>query len=266
MGEAFAIVPISTERSRTKPRRSGLTMMMDWGIPLGKQADLLELVGPFVDLAKIVVGTARFYDDGYLIRKLDRYRTHTVEPFLGGQFLEYVLDRQGLDGVQPYCEEARRLGFGTIEVSDNIVEIAPAERHAIVDLAVEWGLQVHGEVGSKADVTAPADLVAQARDWFDLGAEIVLVEAAELVIDGNPNRPLLAALASELDPSMLMFELPGPWVRGTTASDVLYLKKFLIDSFGPDVNIANVMPDELFETEAMRVGLSFGGPLGSLTP
>jgi phosphosulfolactate synthase len=37
------------------------------------------------------------------------------------------------------------------------------------------------------------------------------------------------------------------------------LKKFLIREFGPDVNIANVMPDDVLETEALRVGLGVVG-------
>ena len=38
------------------------------------------------------------------------------------------------------------------------------------------------------------------------------------------------------------------------------MKKFLIERFGPDANIANVMPDDVFETEALRCGLSVIGP------
>ena len=53
---------------------------------------------------------------------------------------------------------------------------------------------------------------------------------------------------------------PGPWIKGVTLSDVYQMKKFLIERFGPDANIANVMPDDVFETEALRCGLSVIGP------
>ena len=33
-------------------------MMMDWGMPLREQEDLLSLIAPYVDIAKFVVGTA----------------------------------------------------------------------------------------------------------------------------------------------------------------------------------------------------------------
>ncbi len=62
----FAFVALPAERSLTKPRTSGLTMMMDWGLPIGQQRDWLELQSKYVDLAKFVVGTSRLYDADYL--------------------------------------------------------------------------------------------------------------------------------------------------------------------------------------------------------
>ncbi|CAN5509719.1 hypothetical protein BH23CHL2_BH23CHL2_23900 [soil metagenome] len=257
---AFSMIPLHPDRSSSKPRRQGLTMMMDWGIPLGQQKDLLGLAGPYVDLAKIVVGTARLYDDSYLKQKVACYREHDIAPFLGGQFLEYLLHTEGLASVQPFCDEARRLGVQAIEISDNHVPVSRDDRRATVEIITAAGLQVHGEVGSKADTTPVEVMIDQAREWFELGAEVVLIEAAELIVDGQPDREIIQALAAGLDITRVLFELPGPWVRGTTTSDVLYLKKHLVDTFGPDANIANVMPDDLFETEAMRLGLSFSGP------
>jgi phosphosulfolactate synthase (CoM biosynthesis protein A) len=38
-------------------------------------------------------------------------------------------------------------------------------------------------------------------------------------------------------------------------------KKFLIKTFGPDVNLGNVTPDVVIETETTRLGLGSSGPL-----
>ena len=91
-------------------------------------------------------------------------------------------------------------------------------------------------------------------------ADVVLVEAAVLVENGEPNKHLISDLAAGLDVKKVFFELPGAWIKGTTTTEVIYLKKFLIDEFGPDVNIANVLPGNVFETEALRSHLSFAGP------
>ena len=260
MAQAFTMIPLPPERSTTKPRVKGCTMMMDWGIPLREQEDLLGLIAPYVDVAKFVVGTARLYEEDYLRQKIGIYEDNQVEPFLGGQFLEFVYSTQGMAGVKPYCEEAKRLGIGAIEVSDNVVPLSSQDRQEITGIAVDCGLHVHGEVGSKHDVTTAETLIEQANEFFEAGAGVVLVEAAELVEDGEPNKQLINDLAAGLDVTKVFFELPGAWIKGTTTTDVIYLKKFLIDQFGPDVNIANVLPGNVFETEALRSHLSFSGP------
>jgi phosphosulfolactate synthase len=235
-------------------------MMMDWGIPLGAQADWLGLIGQYVDLAKLVVGTARLYEEAYLHDKLALYNAHQIVPFIGGQFMEYVFKTQGMAGVRPFCDEAKRLGIGAIEVSDNIVTLSDQERARIIGTAVDAGLAVHGEVGSKSEDSGAALLIAQAQSCFRAGADVVLVEGAELVHDGIPNQQLIADLRDGLDVDRVIFELSGYWIPNTHHTDVYRLKTFLVQAFGPDVNLANVMPDTVWETEALRCGLSVTGP------
>ena len=258
--EPFAMVPLPSIRSRSKPRKTGLTMMMDWGLPLGQQRDWLDLVAPSVDLAKFVVGTSRLYEEDYLRRKIELYKEHDVHAFIGGQFLEYVYATQGMAGAEPYFAEAKRLGFDAIEVSDNCVPLEGDARQTLIRMAVACGLGVHGEVGSKSEETDAATLIAQANECFEAGADVVLVEGAELLSDGEPNRPLLTELRDGMDTARVIFELIGPWVPNTRQCDVYDLKKFLISEFGADVNIANVMPEHVWETEALRTGLSVIGP------
>lgn len=260
IGHPFAMVPLPAERSGAKPRSKGLTMMMDFGLPRGHVRDLLGLIAPYVDFAKFVVGTARLYPEDYLLDKVELYRGFDVHPFIGGQFLEYVFATQGFAGVRPYCEEARRLGFEAIEVSDNVVPLTDAERTRLISTAIDCGLGVHGEVGSKSGSSTAETLIGQAEVCFAAGADLVLVEGAELIDGDALNVPLLEALKSELDVTKVMFELSGPWIPGTTLSDVYQLRNFLIEAFGPDVNIANLTPDQVFETEVLRVGLGSIGP------
>ena len=116
-------------------------------------------------------------------------------------------------------------------------------------------------MGSKSESSDPAELIAQAELCFDAGADVVLVEAAELLQNGEPDTQLIDALRQGLDMSRVIFELGGPWLKGVTQTDNYQLKVFLINTFGPDINLANIMPDAIWETEAARVGLSVAGPL-----
>ena len=259
--QPFQQVPLPAARSTEKPRRKGLTMMMDWGLPLGQQRDWLQLQGRFVDLAKMVVGTARLYEERYLRDKLALYQEHRVAPFLGGQFMEYVFATQGMAGVRPYCEEAKRLGFEALEVSDNVVTLDSRQRHDMIATAVDCGLHVHGEVGSKSEGSGAATLIAEAEECFAAGADVVLVEGAELLrADGSPDEGLIQGLRDGLDTDRVIFELAGTWIPNTRQCDVYKLKVFLVQTFGPDVNLANILPDQVFETETLRAGLSVPGP------
>ena len=255
----FGMVPLPSARS-AKPRKKGLTMMMDWGLAYRRAEDYMEVLAPYVDLVKFVVGTARLYPEEYLRRKLALYKSNDVTPFLGGQFSEYVFATQGWEGMKPFFAEAKRLGFDALEISDNCVPLNDQERARMISMAIDGGLEVHGEVGSKVEMQSADELIQQARVCFAAGADLVLVEGAELVANGKPNADILRKLRAQLDLDKTLFGLTGPWIRGDTQSSVHQLKRFLIDEFGPDINLANVMPDDVLETEASRVGLSVVGP------
>ena len=256
----FEFVSLPEARSRKKPRRRGLTMMIDWGLGLGRQRDILEIAGGYIDLAKIATGTSRLYEEDQLRAKLDLYKNNNVRPFLGGQFQEYVFAKLGSESLPRFAQEAKRLGFEAVEISDNCVPLQSSERRDQIRLARDHGLSVFGEVGSKTQKNVAQELVAQAQECLEAGAELILVEGAELVEDGKPNADLLSALREDIEIERVLFELPGPWISGTALADIHDLKKFLVGEFGADVNLANIMPDDVIETEALRVGLGVVGP------
>ena len=108
--DPFAFVPLPKERSHVKPRLRGLTMMIDWGLGLARQRDILEIAGQYVDLAKIATGTSRLYQEHVIGAKLELYKKHGVRPFLGGQFQEYVFATQGVGALPVFFDEAKRFG------------------------------------------------------------------------------------------------------------------------------------------------------------
>ncbi|MGA7811025.1 phosphosulfolactate synthase, partial [Bradyrhizobium sp.] len=210
-------------------------------------------------------GTSRLYRQDHLRRKLDQCAEHRVRPFIGGQFHEYVFAVYGPTALAEFYREARRIGFATIEVSDNVVPLTLQQRRDQIRGAVDAGLEVFGEVGAKDRCSSAAELIEQANESFAAGATLVLVEAAELVIGGQPNTALLDDLTRQLDMARVMIELPGAWIPGVRSCDIEALKKLLVDAFGPDVNVANVSPDTVIDFEATRTGLGVAGPLGYRT-
>ena len=236
-------------------------MMIDQGLPTGYVADLAETAGDYIDLAKIKTGTARFYPERLLRKKLDVYKAHDILPFIGGQFHEYMLATQGTSARSRFYDEAKRIGFGAIEISDNVVTLTDEDRRDHIRTACDAGLVVFGEVGSKDRRTEPEDLIAQADICLSAGASLVLIEAAELVVDGQPDRQMLEAIRRQLDPAKIMIELPGAWIPGVRSCDIEALKKILVLEFGSDVNVANVGHDTIIDFEATRNGFGVAGPL-----
>ncbi len=257
----FEFIDLPTSRSTRKPRSKGLTMMVDWGLGLRRLEDTLALAGDYLDLGKIAVGTPRLYDEGLLKEKFAIYHEHKVRTFLGGMFIEHYLAANGMQAMPKFYQEASRAGFKIIEVSDNLTPFTSEQRRELIKLAIDAGLAVFGEVGSKWDVTDVKTMIAQSQECFGAGCELVLVEGAEFMDQhGEPKRELIRELAAGVDMSKVLLELPGPWISGCTLHLVHDLKKFFIREFGSDVNIANVMPDDLIETEALRCGLSVIAP------
>jgi phosphosulfolactate synthase len=157
---------------------------------------------------------------------------------------------------EAYLASTARAGYRWIEVSDNVAPVSVAWKQRVIRRAREaHGLRVFGEVGKKEGLARATPLADDSRACLDAGAEIILVEAAELVGgDAGTAREVEAVLAA-VGLERVMFELPGPWIAGVTAADIHRMRRDLIDRYGIDVNLGNVSPPELVSLEAYRRGL-----------
>src|SRR5258706_15947504 len=131
-GPAFLDLPART----AKPRRNGITHVLDAGIPLREAADLLDMCGTYVDVWKLGWGVA--YLDPNLDAKLELLASRRVLASPGGTLLEIAWS-QGRSAE--FLGWARACGFPCVEVSSGTVPmdaaakqdlIARASRHFIV--------------------------------------------------------------------------------------------------------------------------------------
>ena len=60
--------------------------------------------------------------------------------------------------------------------------------------------------------------------------------------------------------SRVMIELPGSWIEGVHSCEHRAHEEKYIHALGPAVNLANVAPSTIVDTEATRVGLGTAGP------
>ncbi len=236
-----------------KPRTCGLTMVIDWGLGSHAQEDLLAVGADYCDLAKVAVGVSRLLDASALAAKIAQYRSRGVEPFPGGQYLEYA-EVHGL--CERYLPAVAAAGYQWVEVSDNLAPVGLDWKREIIGCAVrEHGLEVLGEVGQKEGLESGVPMVEDAQACLEAGARIVLLEAAELVSGDASTAREVEEVVAAVGVERVMFELPGPWIEGVALHDVHRLRRELLRRYGSEVNIGNVDPGELIITETLRRGL-----------
>lgn len=236
-----------------KPRERGITMVADWGVGLSRQKDLIQTAGEFVDLAKIVVSASRILPREILRRKITLYKESRIEPFPGGQFLEIaVLQKR----VKEYYRAALKIGYKSIEVSDNAITLTPEEKSGIIKGAVDAGLRVIGEVGKKVSATGTEELIADIQNTLNAGSWKIFVEAKEIFGEGL-NADLIKELAESVDLSKLIFEIPLVAVQEVHHYQGYRMWEWLLETFGPEVNIANVEYDDPIKVATLRLGIGW---------
>ena len=248
---AFQQIPIPQRED--KPRTSGLTMMIDWGLPLGHQTDCLDSQGIYIDEAKIAGGIPRVMPAVLLKKKIAAYAAYDVPCFPGGLFTELAI-AQG--NYEQFLDEAKKIGFGAIEVSDNLLQLSPAEKKKNIRLAVEkFDFKVMGEVGRKEGVLSGDELIADVENCIEAGATLVLLEAHEL-FHGEIRQDVIESLVKRVPCEKLMFELPVVVLPDVTRDYKHRICAWLVKQFGTEVNLANVEWDEIYITEIVRRGMA----------
>jgi phosphosulfolactate synthase len=229
-----------------KPRRTGITHVLDRGIPLAQSADLLATNGSYVDVWKLGWGIS--YLDPNLKAKLELLARHRVLASPGGTLLE-IAWAQGR--APDFLDWARGCGFPCIEVSAGTV---PMDNEAKRDLIAEAARHfiVLAEVGPKDPgirLTPQQWAQAVSRD-LEAGATWVLAEgrASGTVgiyhSSGAVREDIVAALVSVAGPDSLVFEAPREDQQA-----------WFVRRFGPDVNLANVHPADALGLETLRLSL-----------
>jgi len=248
---AFPDFPVPERQA--KPRTLGLSMMIDWGMGIQRQADTVESAGAYIDFAKIAAGIARFMPKQVLAAKLAHYRAHGISTSPGGLFSELALK---LERYEAFVDQVIEVGFSGIEISDNLLRLPAQEKAAAIALAKRKGLTVFGEVGRKEGALDDDTLVRDVATCIDAGADWVFLEAAELFSGGAVRSELIARLTRSFPAEKLIYELPVVVIPGVTRDYKHKISAWLVRELGTEVNLANIEWDEMYLTELVRRGFA----------
>ncbi len=248
---AFASIPVPERQA--KPRTRGLNMMIDWGMGLSRQADTLDSAGAYIDNAKIAGPIPRVMPRDVLERKLGLYREHGIAPMIGGLFTELAY-MQG--NAEKLFDEALSVGFGALEVSDNLITYPQGEKARLIRACRDAGLKAYGEVGRKEGALDDDAFIADIAECLDAGAAGVYLEAYELFAQGQTRTALIERIGQRFAPEQVVYELPVVILPGVHREFKHRIATWLVRTLGTEVNLANIEWDEIYITEIVRRGMA----------
>lgn len=230
----------------SKPRMVGLTHVLDKGASLAELETLADRAGAGIDLWKLGWGTAYLEPD--VPEKVSALAARAIRACVGGTLLEVAWGQGRADACLGWAADA---GFPCIEVSNGAVEMPlPQKRRLIASAAGRF--VVLSEVGSKdpsVEVSAEAWAEEMAGD-LDAGATWVLTEGREsgtvglFEPDGSVREAIVERVVERVGLSRVIFEAPRKDQQA-----------WLINRFGAEVNLGNVVLAEAIGLEALRLGL-----------
>jgi phosphosulfolactate synthase len=247
--EGVTDIPVKGRSS--KPRTTGLTMVIDKGIGLNQIRDLIQTSGEYIDILKLTFGTSAFYEKEFLKDKISALTSAHIDVMPGGTFFEVALWK---GDEEKYLERAKELCFSAIEISDGTIELDPVARKKIIEKALERGFKVITEVGKKdPKEVLPIALVHKLiKEDLQNGAFKVIIEAREAgrgvgIFDSEgkiKQDEVDNIIAGVEDVNQLLWEAP-----------IKNQQQELIIRFGPEVSLGNIPPDEILSLEALRQGV-----------
>lgn len=238
-------LPHLPERTE-KPRKSGLTMVMDKGISL-KQAELyLDGAAHLVDIVKLGFGTSVVSKN--VPEKIKLYKEAGMRVYLGGTLFEAFIVRGMLD---EYIRFANKLKLDHAEVSDGSIVMNHDEKCEYIR-KLSKHFTVLSEVGSKEEgiIIHPNKWTSMMLKEIEAGSWKVIAEAREsgnvgiYHRNGSAHTMLINKIIAKVKPENILWEAPQK------SQQVYFIKQF-----GANVNLGNISFEEAIPLETLRLGL-----------
>jgi len=232
-----------------KPRETGLTMVIDGGLPLAHFTDVVSSAADYIDYVKFGWGTAMVTSK--LSVKIDALHANGIGFYFGGTLFEKFVLQGRFEDFRKLCLEH---SCRHVEVSNGTISMSNSEKASYIRKLAD-DFTVVSEVGFKdparSEQLPPSMWVEYIREDLDAGASLVTLEARESGKSGicRPDGALRFGLIEDvlnsgIDQDSLLFEAPS------TA-----LQTYFITRLGSDVNLGNVPASGIISLETLRLGL-----------
>lgn len=235
-------LPIRT----SKPRQSGLTMVMDKGLSIRQAEDFIEVSADHSDIIKLGFGTSSITPN--LQEKIKLYQAADLPIYLGGTLFEAFVIRGQFEDYKRLLD---KFGITHAEVSDGSIEISEEEKCGYIrSLAKDF--TVLSEVGSKdaEKIIPPYKWIAMMKAEIDAGAWKVIAEARESGTvgifrnSGEIRSGLIEEILQHIPLETILWEAPQKTQQ-----------VWFMTLYGHNVNLGNIAPNEVIPLETLRLGL-----------
>lgn len=234
---------------QAKPRQSGLTVLIDNGVPLQFFRDTLESAAAYIDFIKFGWGTSLVTPQ--LEQKIAILRDHQVEFFFGGTLFEKYLSQRKLEDYRDFCLRCKAT---YIEISNGTLPISNREKAKYIKQFSDDFL-IMSEVGHKDDEVSEAltssEWIESILEDLDAGAYKVITEARESGTSGICHSTgemrldiINDIVESGISLDRIIFEAPNK-----------RMQTCFIQLVGSDVNLANIPFSDPISLETLRLGL-----------
>lgn len=239
------LLPFLPERPE-KPRNAGLTMVMDKGLSIREAEDFMSVGSEYTDYVKLGFGTC-MVTPGFE-KKIKIYKKAGVIPYFGGTLFEAFVIR---DMFSKYIDFVDKYEVDMVEVSDGSYDIEHSKKLDYINRLAKRGTVI-SEVGSKKKdvVYLPEEWVSMMKSELDAGSVKVIAEARESGTigiyneDGSINSTIIKAISEKVKMENVIWEAP---LKSQQA--------WFIKTFGANVNLGNIAPNEIIPLETLRCGL-----------
>lgn len=230
----------------SKPRQTGITMVMDKGLSIKQVENILEASSSFIDIVKL--GWATSMVTPRLDDKLAVYRNAGIPVYFGGTLFEAFVARNQFDDYRKLLD---RYDLKYAEVSDGSIEMQPDVKcNYIATLAKQ--VTVLSEVGSKDEekIIPPYKWINLMNSELQAGAWKVIGEAREagnvglFRASGEVRQGLVEEILTQVPSDRILWEAPQK------AQQVWFVKLL-----GANVNLGNIAHDDIIPLETIRLGL-----------
>lgn len=237
---------LNLPKRTSKPRKGGITMVMDKGLSLRQVEDFLDVSADFVDYVKLGFGTSVITK--HLKEKISMYKSAGIKTYLGGTLFEAFIIRNKFDD---YLKFAQSLGLEMAEVSDGSIVLDHGKKCEYIN-KLSKHFTILSEVGSKEEgiIIHPAKWIKMMNSELEAGSFKVIAEAREsgnvgiFHRNGSAHVLLINKITSKVPADSIIWETPQK-------SQQVYFIKLM----GANVNLGNIPFDEVIPLETLRLGL-----------